>query len=74
MGTICDVAVRVPTPCVDSANIEIRDAIGKENMFIFGALAQDVNDLRERVRAKKVDIDPRFNEVMRTCTRFRYAV
>lgn len=28
---------------LDGANIEIRDAIGKENMFIFGALADEID-------------------------------
>ncbi|KAH3732873.1 glycogen phosphorylase 2 [Pelomyxa schiedti] len=31
---------------LDGANIEIRDEIGHENMFVFGALAQQVKDLR----------------------------
>jgi hypothetical protein len=32
---------------LDGANIEIRDEIGEENMFIFGALAHEVDDLRK---------------------------
>ena len=33
---------------MDGANIEISDAVGKENMFIFGLLAQEVEELRDR--------------------------
>ena len=31
---------------LDGANIEIRDAIGHDNMFVFGLTASEVHDLR----------------------------
>ena len=31
---------------LDGANIEIKDEIGDENIFIFGCQAHQVNDLR----------------------------
>lgn len=35
---------------LDGANIEIRQEIGDENMFIFGAKAHEVEHLRQQVR------------------------
>ncbi len=35
---------------LDGANIEIRDNIGHENVFIFGATAQEVDGLRQRLK------------------------
>jgi len=46
---------------LDGANIEIREQIGKENMFIFGALADEVENLR---RAGPRPIDERLFEVL----------
>jgi starch phosphorylase len=36
---------------LDGANVEIRDAIGHENMFVFGATADEVPRLRDELRA-----------------------
>jgi starch phosphorylase len=33
---------------LDGANVEIRDAVGKDNFFLFGMNAQEVSDLRAR--------------------------
>ena len=35
---------------LDGANIEIREEIGEENMFIFGAKAHEISELRKRVK------------------------
>lgn len=35
---------------MDGANVEIAEEIGKENMFIFGALVDEVEKLREKMR------------------------
>ncbi len=35
---------------LDGANIEIREEIGAENMFIFGAKAHEVNEIRHKQR------------------------
>jgi starch phosphorylase len=48
---------------LDGANIEIRDHIGAENMFIFGAEAHEVPGLRAKVRNGELKADPRFKEV-----------
>lgn len=49
---------------LDGANIEIRNEIGEENMFIFGAKADEVDELREQMREQSLPIDPRFTEVL----------
>jgi glucan phosphorylase len=36
---------------MDGANIEIRDEIGHENMFIFGALASEIEHKRQELRS-----------------------
>jgi starch phosphorylase len=35
---------------LDGANIEIREEIGEENMFVFGVLADKVDDIRHNNR------------------------
>ncbi len=49
---------------LDGANIEIRDHVGHDNMFIFGALAHEVEALRAKQRAGELPTDPRFNQVL----------
>lgn len=48
---------------LDGANVEIREEVGEENFFLFGARAHEIAGLRkERAKGKFVP-DPRFEEV-----------
>ncbi|CAL5213000.1 unnamed protein product [Lathyrus oleraceus] len=48
---------------LDGANVEIREEVGEDNFFLFGARAQEIAGLRnERAEGKFVP-DPRFEEV-----------
>ncbi|XP_066367085.1 alpha-1,4 glucan phosphorylase L isozyme, chloroplastic/amyloplastic-like isoform X2 [Miscanthus floridulus] len=48
---------------LDGANVEIREEVGEENFFLFGAEAHEIAGLRkERAQGKFVP-DPRFEEV-----------
>jgi len=49
---------------LDGANIEIRDAIGPENMFIFGLTADKVEAARAANMKEKVIKDPRLQEAV----------
>jgi starch phosphorylase len=49
---------------LDGANIEIRDNVGHENMFIFGALADQINSLRQAEHENKHTADARFKQVL----------
>lgn len=51
---------------LDGANIEMRNAVGDDNIFIFGQKADEVNErLRNGYRSKEVvDSDPRLQSIM----------
>jgi len=51
---------------LDGANIEIRDEIGKDNMFIFGAKAHEIEGLRKQMRKGDFKNDPRFDKVLKS--------
>lgn len=49
---------------MDGANIEIANACGRENMFVFGATAEEVGGLRHSLKHKGEDvIDERLLQV-----------
>ncbi|KAL8129927.1 hypothetical protein V2J09_019082 [Rumex salicifolius] len=47
---------------LDGANVEIREEIGQENFFLFGAEADEVPKLRKEREEGKFKPDPRFEE------------
>ncbi|KAJ6256967.1 hypothetical protein Dda_7850 [Drechslerella dactyloides] len=47
----------------DGANIEITREIGEDRIFLFGHLAEDVEDLRHAHRYGKTEMDPALREV-----------
>ncbi|MEQ8514738.1 MAG: glycogen/starch/alpha-glucan phosphorylase, partial [Chromatocurvus sp.] len=50
---------------LDGANIEIRDAVGEENFFLFGLDADEVQSRRGHIDpAALIDGDPDFSRVM----------
>ncbi|ORY86838.1 glycosyl transferase [Protomyces lactucae-debilis] len=48
----------------DGANIEICREVGEENVYIFGYLAHDIEDLRHQHRYGNYKPDPRFERVL----------
>ncbi|KAK9321420.1 glycosyl transferase [Lipomyces orientalis] len=48
---------------VDGANIEITREVGENNIFLFGHLAESVEDLRHKHRFSKVPLDPNLEKV-----------
>ncbi|KAG0224960.1 Non-essential glycogen phosphorylase [Actinomortierella wolfii] len=49
---------------MDGANIEILEEIGEDNIFIFGCLAHEVEDLRYAQRYRGVPMDPALQGVL----------
>lgn len=54
---------------VDGANIEIRDEIGNDNIWLFGALAHEVDDIRHNQRFNKVEVNPELEKVVKSIAR-----
>jgi starch phosphorylase len=50
---------------VDGANIEIHEEIGDDNIFMFGHLAEQVEDLRYAHRYRNVPMDPQLDVVIK---------
>eukprot|EP00245_Coleochaete_scutata_P017854 TRINITY_DN8984_c0_g1_i1.p1 TRINITY_DN8984_c0_g1~~TRINITY_DN8984_c0_g1_i1.p1 ORF type:complete len:945 (+),score=249.52 TRINITY_DN8984_c0_g1_i1:69-2903(+) len=48
---------------LDGANVEIREEVGEDNFFLFGAYAHEINGLRKERAEGKFVPDPRFEEV-----------
>lgn len=48
---------------LDGANVEIREEVGEENFFLFGARAHEIAGLRKERAEGKFVPDPRFEEV-----------
>ncbi|KAL5553676.1 hypothetical protein UlMin_041077 [Ulmus minor] len=48
---------------LDGANVEIRDEVGEDNFFLFGARAHEIVGLRKERAEGKFVPDPRFEEV-----------
>ncbi|KAK9277770.1 hypothetical protein L1049_007317 [Liquidambar formosana] len=48
---------------LDGANVEIREEVGEENFFLFGARAHEIAELRKERAEGKFVPDPRFEEV-----------
>lgn len=47
---------------LDGANVEIRECVGEENFFLFGAYAHEIAGLRKERSEGKFTPDPRFEE------------
>jgi starch phosphorylase len=50
---------------MDGANIEIRNTIGEDNMFIFGVLAEQVEEKRTAVREGRCVWSKSFKETLK---------
>lgn len=48
---------------LDGANVEIRQEVGEDNFFLFGARAHEIAGLRKERADGKFVVDPRFEEV-----------
>jgi len=49
---------------MDGANIELAEHIGQEHMYIFGTLAEHVDEMRSKIRSKTYVPDESFTQVI----------
>jgi starch phosphorylase len=49
---------------LDGANIEIAEAVGMDQMYIFGARASQVEDIRHAQKYRKHQMDPKLEAVL----------
>ncbi|SSD60865.1 probable Glycogen phosphorylase [Saccharomycodes ludwigii] len=52
---------------VDGANVEITREIGEDNIFLFGNLSENVEELRFNHRFRKTSLPESLNEVLKSC-------
>lgn len=57
---------------LDGATVEIRDAVGDSNMFVFGAQSHEVESIRHKTQAKQIKV--RFVVLFRFCFMFVFFV
>jgi starch phosphorylase len=51
---------------LDGANVEIREAVGEDNFFLFGLTVDEINELRGRYNPQAIiDADPELTNVVR---------
>jgi glucan phosphorylase len=55
---------------LDGANMEMREEVGEENMFIFGVKAEEVESIRS---SGGWPVDPRLKEVIQSIRDYRWA-
>jgi glucan phosphorylase len=57
---------------VDGANIEIAEEVGAENIFLFGALSNEIEDIRHAQRFHKITQDKDLTKVVSTIRSGRF--
>jgi starch phosphorylase len=50
---------------VDGANIEIAEEVGDDNIWLFGALAHEVEDIRHERMYRRGDLHPELEKVVK---------
>lgn len=57
---------------MDGANVEIREEIGDNNIFIFGCLAEEVSGIRHRQRYRQMEISSKLSDVIGSINRGKF--